>query len=296
MSIGTIIFMIGSIGGSTLSALYTCYILGNKFSRRSAFYQIAKHILTKIFNEIKDVDKIKELAEILKNKFKDKKLSELKKFILDLLDLEKKQKRYNFDKFFRDNREVIISNIENLKEYFVKRLYVEEFSIFIFARFYDCHIDIATYKDLLYGLMEDSVISVKITPKELLETLEQIYITTAEIDKGDFENQLKAFDNKKRVVVSLLDTMYFHELSRNKKRFIGFMKENIETMILTIEMIKGNVSVDLESANRMVEKTVGSSFADIESVNNSNGNSSIGSTKEEVLNRIADMKKQLEQF
>lgn len=281
------LFEILGVLGTVSSVSFSTYKYGNFFSRKRMFYKLAKFILTKIFNEVKDVEKIKDLAKTLKEKFSKKTYKELKTFILDLADLEKKQKKYNFDKFFRENKEQILKNVESLKEYFIKRQIVEEFSLFVFARLNDTHVSIEFYKALQDKIIEDAVLNTKMTTQGLIDILEDVYKTTADVDIQNFTTIEKNFNKNKQELLGILTQTYENEDKDNKhkRRFINFLKENILAMKLTKEMIKGVANITSKDASKNVKEALGSA--------NSSDKSSIGSGANDFLSQLEQFKQQL---
>jgi len=280
------IFEILGMLGTAGSMAFSAWKFGSFQSRKKVFYKISKFILTRIFNEVKDKKKIQELRDTLKEKFDKKTMKELKTFMLDLLELEKKQKKYNFDKFFRDNKVEILKNVESLKEYFIKRQIVEEFSLFVFSRLHDTHIDIEFYKELQDNIIEDCVLSVKISPKELIESMEGIYQATAIKDEAEFNKIHKNFLLNQTELLDILEISKNNEDNRNKRRFINYLKENVEAMMLTKDMIKKGANITTSEASANIQEALGSD--DVSSQNNSTT-----SNKSDFLNQLEMFKKQM---
>lgn len=279
----------GTLGaiGTGLSVAYSAYKYGNIFTRKKLFYKIAKFISTKIFNEIKDKKAIRELATSLAEKFDKKTLKELRAFFLDLVGLEEKTKKYNFDKFFRDNKDEILKNVENLKEYFIKRQIVEEFSLFVFARLYDCHIDIQFYKDLQYALIEDCVLNTKISAEEMIEKMEEVYEAAAIIDLQNFKVLEANFKKNQKELLDILDKSKANESSTYKRRFVGYIQEHIEAMKFKTEMVGKEANVDRSEASQNVELAIASN-----GVSSKNSDVSSKSDFLSVLNSLkADIEK-----
>ncbi len=272
--------------GTAGSTAYSMYKFGSHYGRKKMFYKIAKFILTNIFNEIKDIPKIRELRDELMKKFDKKTRKELKKFILDLADLEKKQKQYNFDAFFRENKEEILKNVESLKEYFIKRQIVEEFSLFVFSRLHDTHIDIEFYKELQNNLIDDCVLQVKISPAELIEAMEGVYEATAIIDGENFTQIHSNFLKNKKELLTILKMKSADEPNRNKRRFINYLQDNIEGMMLTKDMIKKGANLTTSEASANVQEALGSAAV-------SSQNSSASSNQSNFLNQLNKFKEQM---
>ena len=274
--------------GTAGSTAYSVYKFGSHYGRKKTFYKIAKFILTKIFNEVKDIEKVRELRDTLMKKFDKKTRKELKTFILDLADLEKKQKQYNFDAFFRENKEEILKNVESLKEYFIKRQIVEEFSLFVFSRLHDTHIDIEFYKELQSNIIDDAVLQVKISPAELIEAMEGIYFATSIVDEKNFKEIEANFNKNKKELLDIISKRSIDEPNRNKRRFLGFLKDNIKGMMLAKDMIKRGANVSASEASDNIREALGS--ADVSSQNNSNA-----SKNSDFLNQLNAFKAQMKQ-
>ncbi len=282
------IFEILGVLGTAGSTAFSVYKFGSHYGRKKMFYKIAKFILTRIFNEIKDIEKIRELRDSLMKKFDKKTYKELKTFILDLVDLEQKQKKYNFDTFFRENREEILKNVESLKEYFIKRQIVEEFSLFVFSRLHDTHIDIEFYKELQHNIIDDCVLQVKISPAELIEAMEGIYFTTSMVDEKNFIEIEKNFNKNKKELLDIITKRAVDEPNRNKRRFLGFLKDNIKGMMLAKDMIKRGANVSASEASHNVQEALGSDG--VSSQNNSNA-----SKNSDFLSQLNAFKAQMKQ-
>ncbi len=272
--------------GTAGSTAYSVYKFGSHYGRKKTFYKIAKFILTKIFNEIKDIEKVKELRDDLMKSFDKKTRKELKTFILDLADLEKKQKKYNFDAFFRENKEEILKNVLSLKEYFIKRQIVEEFSLFVFSRLHDTHIDIEFYKELQSNIIDDAVLQVKISPAELIEAMEGIYFATSIVDEKNFKQIEANFNKNKQELLDIISKRSLDEPNRNKRRFLGFLKDNIKGMMLAKDMIKKGANISASEASDNVREALGSD--DVSSQNNSNA-----SKNSDFLNQLNAFKAQM---
>lgn len=280
------IFEILGMLGTAGSFAFSTYKFGNHYSRKKLFYKIAKFILTKIFNEIKDIPKIQELRDDLMKKFDKKTMKEMKEFILDLADLEQKQKQYNFDVFFRENKEEILKNVESLKEYFVKRQIVEEFSLFVFSRLHDTHIDISFYKELQNNIIDDCVLQVKISPTELIEAMEGVYYATSIIDEVNYKQIEANFLKNKKELLEILTKRSADEPNRNKRRFLNYLKDNIKGMILAKDMIKKSANITASEASDNIEMAIGSDDGNIEI--NSNA-----SNQSDFLNQLNKFKAQM---
>ncbi len=277
-----ILGILGTIG----STAFSVYKFGSHYGRKRMFYKIAKFILTKIFNEVKDIEKVQELRDSLMKKFDKKTYKELKDFILDLADLEKKQKQYNFDTFFRENREEILKNVESLKEYFIKRQIAEEFSLFVFSRLHDTHIDIQFYKELQTNIIDDCVLQVKITPAELIEAMEGVYYATSVVDIQNYAQLEANFKKNKKELLDILEQRAVDEPNRNKRRFLGFLKDNIKGMMLGKDMIKKGANISVSEASANIHEALGSVDGNSQVSNNS-------SNQDDFLNQLNAFKKQM---
>lgn len=270
--------------GTAGSGGFSVYKFGSRYGRKKMFSKIAKFILTRIFNEVKDMKKIQELRDDLIKMFDKKTYKELKAFILDLVDLEQKQKKYNFDAFFRENREEILKNVITLKEYFIKRQIVEEFSLFVFSRLHDTHIDIEFYKELQKNIIDEAVLQVKISPQELVEAMEGVYYATSLVDMNNFKQIEDNFNKNKKELLDIISKRSVDEHNRNKRRFLGFLKDNIKAMVIAKNMIKKGANVSASEASDNVRQALGSD----------DGNNSNTSTKDSnFLSQLETFKKNL---
>jgi len=271
-----------------LGSVYAAYKFGTRFSRKKLFEKIAKYILVKIFNEVKDNEKIRQLAEDLKKKFGEKTFKELKSFISDLVDIEKDKKVAKEDTFFIKHKEEILKNVESLKQYVMKREMVKSFTIFSFTRLYHTHIDIKFFLQLQNELLEDAVLNTNISPEDLEVLLQEIYTTSNEMDFKDFDTEIALFEKEK---VGMLDVLgkVKTKIGSNKvqRRLLDFFRENIEAMTLTRDMVKYSKMTSESS----LSGKIGSNPPNLKPSLSTHSNS----TESTLLSQIAQLKNQLNQ-
>ena len=206
--------------------------------RKKVFYKIAKYIETKIFKLPKNKVSIKALAEQLKEAFSQKTIRELWKFATDLLELEKELSKENVDKFFEENKERILASTQSLQDYFTKRNQIKEFSLFVFNTLYSVKIDTDTFDEFQDGLIEDFVLNLNITPKELQENLDQIYHVVNLVVVSKFDQIKLQFIQNKETLMNQIKTIETH--NKKQTRTITFLLDSISGLHLSKELIEGS--------------------------------------------------------
>ena len=253
--------IITSIAGISLSAgAYALKVGGLKMKNR-IFYDIAKFILTNIFNELKDKDSIKNLQKILIDKFNNKSRKELKSFLLELKRLEELQKQYNNDDFFEMNKVKIVNDTVNIKEYFNKKLLIKEFCIFVFSNVYEIKVDSEYFRSFRFELLEDFALNDKISAVKLQTMFMDIYKSSNDLNQQKFDLLNKKFKDNKQELLDIVSGLK-GELKTGGKhtsRGLDMIVENLQLLKFDRDMfeVKQNNKVDLnKSVSNSSEKSL----------------------------------------
>ena len=248
--------IITSVAGISVSVAAYAFKVGGLKWKQKTFYKIAKFILVKIFNEFKDGERIKVLQKILIEKFNSKSMKELKLFLIELKEIEELQKQYNHDDFFEKNKVKIVNDIVNLKEYFNKKLLIEEFSLFVFCNVYDTKVDDAFYREFQFELLEDFALNENVSALKLRNIFAEIYNKSNKLNKNNFELLNKKFLDNRQELIDIVGDLKKQIKTGGKHigRGLDMINENLNMLSFDTEMFNVNLNKRVKLNEEINEK------------------------------------------